>query len=103
LITKTLTGLSIAVTGGANGIGLAAARGFVAAGSRVAIGDIDADAVTTAAASLNGATIGRRLDVSDRESFATFLDAAEQSHGPLDVLVNNAGIDWIGPFHEEPR
>ena len=51
---------------------------------------------------MTGASIGTRLDVSDRESFAAFLDAAEQSHGPLDVLVNNAGIDWIGPFHEEP-
>jgi NAD(P)-dependent dehydrogenase (short-subunit alcohol dehydrogenase family) len=101
-VTSTLAGLSIAVTGGANGIGLAAARGFAAAGSRVAIGDIDAGAATTAAASLNGAAIGLHVDVSDRDSFATFLDTAEQSHGPLDVLVNNAGIDWIGPFHEEP-
>jgi short-subunit dehydrogenase len=42
------------------------------------------------------------LDVADRDSFAQLLDAAESNHGPLDVLVNNAGIDWIGPFHEEP-
>ena len=41
------------------------------------------------------------LDVSDAGAFAAFLDAAERD-GPLDVMVNNAGVDWIGPFHEEP-
>jgi NAD(P)-dependent dehydrogenase (short-subunit alcohol dehydrogenase family) len=101
-MVKTLTGLSIAVTGGANGIGLAVARQFATAGAKVAIGDIDAAAATAAAAGLSGPAIGVRLDVSDRDSFADFLDTAEQSHGPIDVLVNNAGIDWIGPFHEEP-
>jgi short-subunit dehydrogenase len=40
--------------------------------------------------------------VSDREAFAAFLDSAEEAHGPLAIMVNNAGIDWIGPFHEEP-
>jgi short-subunit dehydrogenase len=30
------------------------------------------------------------------------MDAAEEAHGPLDVMVNNAGVDWMGPFHEEP-
>jgi short-subunit dehydrogenase len=45
---------------------------------------------------------GQALDISDRDSFAAFLDEAEQRHGPLTVMVNNAGIDWIGPFHEEP-
>lgn len=42
------------------------------------------------------------LDVTQPEQFAAFLDAAEQHHGKLAVLVNNAGVDWIGPFHEEP-
>jgi NAD(P)-dependent dehydrogenase (short-subunit alcohol dehydrogenase family) len=87
----SIEGLTVAVTGGANGIGRAIAARFAGAGARVTIGDVD----VTAADVLP-------LDVSDREAFAAFLDAAEQRHGPLDVLVNNAGIDWIGPFHEEP-
>jgi short-subunit dehydrogenase len=54
------------------------------------------------AGSLGSAALGLALDVADRNSFAAFLAAAEERHGELSVLVNNAGIDWIGPFHEEP-
>ena len=43
-----------------------------------------------------------RLDVTRRESFTAFIDAAEAAHGPLDVLINNAGIMPIGPFLQEP-
>ena len=46
-------------------------------------------------------TIGLPLDVTDRESFAAFLDQVEERLGPLDVLINNAGIMPIGPFVEE--
>jgi NAD(P)-dependent dehydrogenase (short-subunit alcohol dehydrogenase family) len=91
-----------AVTGGANGIGLAIATGLAQAGARVAIGDIDATAAEEAAASIGRGAIGLPLDVSDEDSFKAFLDAAEEEHGPLRLLVNNAGVDWMGPFHEEP-
>jgi short-subunit dehydrogenase len=43
------------------------------------------------------------LDVTDRGAFAAFLDATEERHGPLGIMVNNAGVDWMGPFHEEPE
>ena len=97
-----LAGAAAAITGGANGIGLAIARQLSWAGARVAIGDIDAEAAEAAARSIGGDAIGLHLDVSDEESFAGFLDAAEDRHGPLDLLVNNAGVDWMGPFHEMP-
>jgi NAD(P)-dependent dehydrogenase (short-subunit alcohol dehydrogenase family) len=97
-----LAGLSVAVTGGANGIGRAAAEHFARAGARVTIGDVDGAAAEAAAAAIGAGAAGAAFDVSDVVAFAAFLDAAEQRHGPLDVLVNNAGIDWIGPFHEEP-
>jgi NAD(P)-dependent dehydrogenase (short-subunit alcohol dehydrogenase family) len=99
---QTLDSMSIAVTGGANGIGLSVARQFAVAGAKVAIGDLDPSAAAGAAADLGSTAIGVGLDVSDRDHFAAFLDAAERANGPLDVLINNAGIDWIGPFHEEP-
>jgi NAD(P)-dependent dehydrogenase (short-subunit alcohol dehydrogenase family) len=99
---RQLPGLAVAVTGGANGIGLAIARQFAAAGAKVAIGDLDEAQAAAAAAGLGGDAFGAALDVRDRDAFAAFLDAAEQRHGPLDVLVNNAGVDWIGAFHEEP-
>ena len=98
----SLDGMNVAVTGGANGIGRAVAQQFAAAGARVTIGDVDAEAVATAARALGGDAHGAVLDVADEDRFVAFLDAAEREHGPLDVLVNNAGVDWIGPFHEEP-
>jgi NAD(P)-dependent dehydrogenase (short-subunit alcohol dehydrogenase family) len=97
-----LAGASAAVTGGANGIGLAIATQLARAGARVAIGDIDAEAAEAAASSIGGDVVGLALDVSDEESFTRFLETAEKSHGPLDLLVNNAGVDWMGPFHEMP-
>jgi NAD(P)-dependent dehydrogenase (short-subunit alcohol dehydrogenase family) len=100
--TTETAGLAVAVTGGANGIGRAVAEQFARAGARVAIGDVDGAAAEEAASAIGGDAAGLALDVSDRAAFEAFLDSAEQRHGPLDVLVNNAGIDWIGPFHEEP-
>jgi NAD(P)-dependent dehydrogenase (short-subunit alcohol dehydrogenase family) len=98
----SLSGVPVAVTGGANGIGRAIAEHFAHAGARVAIGDLDAEAARTLAASVGGDAIGVALDVTDRDAFAAFLDAAEDVHGPLGVMVNNAGVDWMSPFHEEP-
>jgi short-subunit dehydrogenase len=67
----------------------------------VAIGDIDAALAEQTAAELRGGTIGLPLDVTNRDSFATFLDQVEDQLGPLDVLINNAGIMPVGPFLEE--
>jgi NAD(P)-dependent dehydrogenase (short-subunit alcohol dehydrogenase family) len=94
--------MNVAVTGGANGIGLAIAQHFAADGNSVAIGDLDGAKAEAAASGLPHDTFGMALDVTDRDAFAAFLDAAEERHGPLDVLVNNAGVDWIGPFDQEP-
>jgi NAD(P)-dependent dehydrogenase (short-subunit alcohol dehydrogenase family) len=94
-----LTGASIAVTGAAGGIGRAIAAHFARAGARVALGDLDGAAAQQVAAEIGHGAIGVQLDVTDEASFAAFLDAAEHAHGPLDVLVNNAGVDWMGQFH----
>lgn len=102
MTTTSLTDTPVAVTGGAHGIGRAIAQHFARAGARVAIGDLDVTAAQALAAEIGGGAIGVALDVTDREAFAAFLDAAEESHGPIGVVVNNAGIDWTGPFHEEP-
>ena len=96
----SLAGVSAAVTGGAHGIGRSIAQHLAQAGARVALGDIDADAAKAVAGEIGGLGVG--LDVTDHDGFAAFLEAAEETHGPLGVMVNNAGIDWIGPFHEEP-
>jgi NAD(P)-dependent dehydrogenase (short-subunit alcohol dehydrogenase family) len=102
MTTTSLTDTPVAVTGGAHGIGRAIAEQFARAGARVAIGDLDVTAAQALAAEIGGGAIGVALDVTNRDAFAAFLDAAEESHGPIGVVVNNAGIDWTGPFHEEP-
>jgi NAD(P)-dependent dehydrogenase (short-subunit alcohol dehydrogenase family) len=98
---RSLKGQVVAITGGARGIGRATAAALIAQGARVAIGDIDAQLAEKSAWELGSGTIGLPLDVTDRNSFAGFLDEVERELGPLDVLVNNAGIMPIGPFVDE--
>ncbi|MGV9818916.1 SDR family NAD(P)-dependent oxidoreductase [Nocardia xishanensis] len=98
-----LNGASVAVTGGAGGIGRAIAAHFVSAGARVTIGDLDREAAQRVADELGSSAVGVALDVSDEASFAAFLDSAEAASGPLDVLINNAGVDWMGQFAAEPH
>jgi NAD(P)-dependent dehydrogenase (short-subunit alcohol dehydrogenase family) len=98
---RSLRGKVVAVTGGARGIGRATAAALLREGARVAIGDIDLELAGRTADELGSGCVALELDVTDRDSFAGFLDAAERELGPLDVLVNNAGIMPLGPFHEE--
>lgn len=97
---RSIDGKVVAITGAARGIGLATARACAARGMRVAIGDLDADLAAHAAESVPGA-IALPLDVTDRASFERFLDESGARLGPLDVLVNNAGIMPLGPFVDE--
>ena len=98
---RSLDGQVVAITGGARGIGRATAAALIRHGARIAIGDIDESLAEQTAAQLGSGTIGLALDVTDRDSFAVFLDEVEERLGPLDVLINNAGIMPIGPFLEE--
>ena len=98
---RILAGQTAAITGGARGIGRATAQAFLAPGMRVAIGDVDLAAAQRTADELGPRTVALPLDVTERESFTRFLDGAEQQLGPVDVLVNNAGIMQIGRFVDE--
>jgi NAD(P)-dependent dehydrogenase (short-subunit alcohol dehydrogenase family) len=94
----------IAITGGTRGIGRATAEALVAAGAHVAIGDIDTALAEKTAAEIAGArgrpVIGIGMDVTDLQSFTSFLDQAEAELDGLDVLINNAGIMPTGSFLE---
>ena len=100
---RILAGQTAAITGAARGIGRATAEAFLRQGMKVAIGDVDLDAASQTAAELGASTVALPLDVTDRDSFAAFLDGAEQQLGPLDVLVNNAGIMQVGALHRRGR
>jgi NAD(P)-dependent dehydrogenase (short-subunit alcohol dehydrogenase family) len=93
----------VAITGGARGIGRATAAALAGEGARVAIGDVDASAAQAAAEEIGSGTLGMELDVTDLSSFEGFLDRVEAELGPLDVMVNNAGILHLGPFVEEDQ
>jgi NAD(P)-dependent dehydrogenase (short-subunit alcohol dehydrogenase family) len=94
---RSLNGKVVAVTGGGRATALALAR----EGARVAVGDLDRAAAERVAAEIGPAGLGLPLDVTDHAGFTAFLDEVEQRLGPLDVLVNNAGIMPVTPFLEE--
>ncbi|HZC69091.1 MAG TPA: SDR family oxidoreductase [Jatrophihabitans sp.] len=98
---RDLTGKVVVITGAARGIGAATARAVARAGGRLALGDLDGDLAASVAGELGAGAIARKLDVTDHAGFATFLDEVEDELGPLDVLINNAGIMPVAAFHEE--
>jgi 3-oxoacyl-[acyl-carrier protein] reductase len=90
--TIDLTGKVAFVTGSTRGIGLAIARAMHGAGAKVAIVGRDAERARAVAAELGERTMGAGCDVAVAEQVEKALAAAESALGPIDVLVNNAGL-----------
>src|SRR5689334_581752 len=84
-----MTGRTVVVTGASSGVGLATAHAFAAAHARVVLAVRDAAKGVSAAASIPGETDVRRLDLAVLDSVRRFAD---EWSGPIDVLVNNAGL-----------
>jgi short-subunit dehydrogenase len=97
---KDLKGKLVLITGGARGIGRATAVEFLRAGARVVVADIDLPLAETCARELSasGEIHAMKLDVTKRSDFDQVVDRIEQNLGPLEVLVNNAGIMSLGKF-----
>ncbi|MGO8849952.1 MAG: SDR family oxidoreductase [Mycobacterium sp.] len=102
---QTSTAISnkvIVITGGARGIGFATATALHNLGAKVAIGDVDEAKLKESATAL-GVDVYGKLDVTDPDSFSSFLDDVERQLGPVDVLINNAGIMPAGNMIDEPH
>lgn len=87
-----LEGRTAVITGAARGIGYVIAETFIAHGAQVVLGDVDAAEVAAAADRLGGAARGQACDVTSAEQVEALIALADSSSGPLDIMVNNAGI-----------
>jgi len=100
---KPLDGKVAIVTGASRGIGLAIARKLVRMGARLAICARDAARLNGAAAELRGegaTVLAVPADVSRAQDVADLVQKAEAKLGPIEILINNAGIGFFGPTHE---
>lgn len=97
----TFGGKHVVITGGSRGLGLVLAREFAKAGARLSICSRDHDELARASDDLSEygvRPVAVECDITARERVREFLAVARQQNGPVDVLVNNAGIIRVGPL-----
>jgi dihydroanticapsin dehydrogenase len=97
-----LDGKACVVTGAGSGIGRATAQKLGEEGGRVVCVDIAADAAEQTAADMGAAAVAVAADVSQRAECNRFVERCVTEFGSIDVLVNNAGVNLPGVFHEVP-
>ncbi|WP_242689127.1 SDR family oxidoreductase [Pedobacter sp. SYSU D00535] len=100
---RNLDGKVILVTGGAQGLGKAITTTLAEAGATVVIGDIQAEKAEQLSAELsqNGQNVTfKKLDLADEKSVEEVINSIKSEYGSLDVLINNAGIDFTKPIME---
>jgi gluconate 5-dehydrogenase len=87
-----LTGKSVLVTGGGTGLGLGISKSLIGAGANVVILGRREDVLKKACENLGGRASYKVFDLSRLEQIPQFVEDLEKEKGPIDVLVNNAGI-----------
>ncbi|MCR3721463.1 MULTISPECIES: SDR family oxidoreductase [Prauserella salsuginis group] len=98
---RTVAGTVVTITGGARGIGAATATALAETGATVAIADLEPAALPERLRD-HPRVHCWRVDVTDPAAYTRFLDAVEDTLGPADVVINNAGIMPLGRIDDEP-
>ena len=101
----SLAGRTALVTGSSQGIGLALARGLAGAGAALVLNGRDGAKLAQAAAALrdDGATVHELpFDATDHDAVRTAIDGFEAAIGPIDILINNAGMQHRTPLEDFP-
>lgn len=96
-------GRTVLITGGSRGLGLVLARQLASQGARVAICARDGDEIERARQDIEshgGVALGIAGDVTDREAVERVVRTVREAWGPIDVLVNNAGVIQVGPMDD---
>lgn len=93
-------GKTALVTGGASGIGAATTRCLLREGARVVIADIQEEAGAKLASEFGSTAMFLKLDVSNEAAWDRGLTTIEKEFGPLDILVNSAGVSIPGPIDD---
>lgn len=100
---ENLNGKVVLVTGGAQGLGKAISSTLAEAGATVIIGDIQQEKAEQTASEIsqkNFKAVFKRLDLSDAKNVEEVINSIKSEYGSLDVLINNAGIDFTKPIAE---
>ena len=95
-----LKGRVAIVTGAGTGLGRATAELFAAEGARVVVADHDEERAKSVARGIDGEATAVRVDVTRRDAVRAMVDAARSRFGPVEILINSAGIAHIAPFLE---
>lgn len=102
---QNLSGKLVFITGAASGIGHATSLAFAKAGARILAADLNQEALAELAREIKaagGSCKSYRLDVVDASAFTSVAQEVIESEGAPDVLINNAGIGYMGSFLDTP-